>query len=112
MWEITMRTESPAVSEPMTTVVCISKEEAEDPKPPRHKATDDCKVTSGGRSGSILSYAVKCGRKKSESTARFTYNGDQFEGVVEGKTDDGNFRQVYTARRIGDCEEAPTPELP
>lgn len=57
--------------------------------------------------GNRLKYQIKCARKNATSDAEFTYSGDRYEGVVTIKNDDvGEIRQVYTARRIGDCETA------
>lgn len=108
MWEITIRTELPEALPAMTTVVCISKEEAEDLQAPQGKASDPCRTTEGSRSGNILSYTTKCAGNDDHSKVRFTYDGERFEGVVEGKGKGRDRRQVYSGRRIGECEQLPS----
>lgn len=109
-WEITIRTESRPELQPMVTEVCISKAEAESIAPPVSKENDDCKVASGGVAGRVMNYIVKCASRDFSSHARFTFNDDAYEGVVDIKSRGVDVRQTYSARRIGDCE--PTPAAP
>ena len=110
-WEITIRTEAPVATPPQTAEICISKQAAEKPEPPRGKPTDDCKLASGGLSGNVLAYVMKCAKR--EATSTFTFSGDRYDGVIEVKGDGQTVRQVVTARRIGDCpEEASAPARP
>lgn len=102
-WQISIRPELPLSAPEMTTEICLSAAETEKLQPPRGKPTDDCQVVGGPLQGNVLSYAIKCTKRDSSTNARFTYNGDRFEGVVEGKVDGRKFRQVYTAIRLGDC---------
>jgi Protein of unknown function (DUF3617) len=102
-WELTIRTEAPVATPPQITEICLSKQAAEKPEPPRGKPTDDCKLVSGGLSGNVLAYVMKCSKR--ETSSKFTYNGDQYEGVIEIKGEGETVRQVITARRIGDCPE-------
>lgn len=105
LWEVTIRTESPVPSSPMTTTVCISSEKAKKPpEPPKHKESDDCKVTGGGVTGNVLAYSLKCSKRNATSTFRFEYHGDTYEGIVETKTDAGEVRQIYSGRRVGECD--------
>jgi Protein of unknown function (DUF3617) len=102
-WEVTMRTEAPVVTPVQTTELCISRQAAEKPEPPRGKPTDDCRVVNGGLAGNVLAWTTKCSKR--EVSSRFTYNGDAYEGVIEIKGEGETIRQVVTARRIGDCPE-------
>lgn len=103
LWEITIKTEFQGSTPTTVTEICISKEQAERPEPPKTKANHDCQVT-GGLTGSLLKYTVKCNKKKSTTQAEFVYSSDQYEGVVTIKTGDSEVRQVYTAKRLGECE--------
>ena len=107
-WEITIRTVHPSEMPPMTSEICISKEDAERPEPPKRKASDDCQVT-GALHGNLLKYKTKCERGKSSSDAEFTYQGDRYDGVVTIKFESGEIRQIHSARRIGECEAPPQP---
>lgn len=103
-WEITIQTQSPVTTPPTVTLVCLTKDD-ERPKPPKGRPTDDCQVAGGAAlTGNVLAYSVKCGKKKSASTARFTYSGDSFEGVVTVTTEVGDVLQTHTGRRIGACD--------
>jgi Protein of unknown function (DUF3617) len=104
-WEVSIRTEAPVQSAPMIAEFCISKEKAEKPEPPKTDQKHDCKTVSGGLSGNTLAYVIKCSKRNAGSTSRFTFNGDRYEGVVEATIDGVTVRQVYTARRLGDCPE-------
>lgn len=110
MWEITMRTVSPRTAPATTVVRCISAEEAESMKAPESQPTDDCQVTGGGVTGSVLSYTVKCASRNIETRTRYVFNGDRYEGSID-ITDEGNtIKQIYTAKRVGECPAAPRPE--
>jgi hypothetical protein len=110
MWEITMRTVSPRTAPATTIVRCISAEEAQSMKAPESQPTDDCQVT-GGVTGSVLAYTVKCASRNIEAQTRYVFNGDRYEGSVEITEDGRSVRQVYTAKRVGECPAAPRPEV-
>jgi hypothetical protein len=103
LWEVTIKTQLGDATPTTIEQICISKEQAEHPEPAKSKKNADCQATST-LTGNRLKYQIKCGRKSATSDAEFTYSGDHYEGVVTIKNDDvGEIRQVYTARRIGDC---------
>jgi hypothetical protein len=108
-WQITLQNESPHAAPPVTYIVCIDPGSAERPEPPKGKPSDTCKVTGGGVSGNVLSYATKCGAKRS-SNVRITYHGDRYEGVVELIAPEGKLRQIITAKRVGACDDPPAEE--
>ena len=103
LWEVTIKTELGDATPTMVEKICISKEQAEHPEPAKGKKTADCQVT-GALTGNKSKHQIKCGRKNATSDIEFTYSGDRYEGVVTIRNDDvGEIRQVYTAKRIGDC---------
>lgn len=104
LWEVTIKTQLGDATPTMVEQICISKEQAERlVEPAKGKKTADCQVT-GALTGNKLKYQTKCGRKNATSDVEFTYSGDRYEGVVTIRNDDvGEIRQVYTAKRIGDC---------
>lgn len=106
LWEVTIKTLLSDATPTMVEQICISKEQADHPGPRKAKKNADCQVT-GALTGNKSKYQIKCGRKNATSDIEFTYSGDRYEGVVIIKNDDvGEIRQVYTARRIGECETA------
>jgi hypothetical protein len=103
LWEVTIKTQLSDATPTMVEQICISKEQADHVRPPKAGNAADCQVT-GALTGNKLKYRVACGRKNATSDTEFTYSGDHYEGVVIIKNDEvGEIRQVYTARRIGDC---------
>jgi hypothetical protein len=106
LWEITLQNELPEPMPPMTTTVCVSKDDIADrQKPPKVKSTDECPAVSGDMTGNVLSYVSKCKSRDLETKVRYTFHGDRYDGVVEMKSAGREMRQVITGRRIGDCEE-------
>jgi hypothetical protein len=110
LWEITVQTTSPVAAAPMSHTVCIDKLHVTKPEPPKSKASDDCKVLPDAAAANETAYTVHCGKKKTTSTSRFTYSGDHFSGTLTVQTPGSDeVKQVYTAVRIGDCDEQPDP---
>jgi hypothetical protein len=50
----------------MIEQICISKEQADHPEPPKAGKAADCQVT-GALTGNKLKYQLKCGRKNATS---------------------------------------------
>jgi hypothetical protein len=104
LWEVTIKTELNGGGPTTIEQICISQDQADHPEPPTTKKNADCQIT-GGLTGNRSKYRIKCGRKNATSDAEFTYSGDRYEGVITIKNDEmGEIRQVYTAKRIGDCD--------
>lgn len=106
-WQITIKTEAPVSMPPTTAEVCVTKEQAAHPEPAKGKPTDDCQVHGAAMNGNVLTYTTQCGKRKSSSTAKFTYAGDSYEGVVTIKVGDMEVRQTYSAKRLGGCDSVP-----
>lgn len=111
LWEITVQTRSPIVGPPITQTVCIDKGHAARPAPPKSRASDDCQVSPDAAAANETAYTVRCAKRRITSSARFTYAGDHYDGVVTITTPDGEIHQVHTAKRIGACDE-PEPDPP
>src|SRR5207302_1700215 len=63
LWEITIQTElSETVTPTTVTQVCISKDKADHPEPPKSKSKDDCQVTGGltGNFSEVLGEMQPC----------------------------------------------------
>jgi hypothetical protein len=104
-WEVTIKTESPVSMPATTTEICIAKEKAEKPEPVKGKPTDDCQTNGVSMNGNVLTYATQCGKSKVSTAAKFTYSGDTYTGVVTIKSGKREIRQVYTAKRVGNCDD-------
>jgi len=107
LWEITLQTRSPVAGPPIAHTVCIDRTRIARPEPPKSKASDDCQVSPDAGAANETAYTVRCAKRKTTSTSRFRYLGDHFEGTVTISTPDFEVDQVYTAKRIGDCDSAP-----
>jgi hypothetical protein len=107
LWEITVQTRSPIVGPPITQTVCIDRAHVARPEPPKTKASDDCQVLPDTASANETAYTVRCARKKITSTSRFTYSGDHFDGTVTINRPDAEILQIYTAKRVGACDDVP-----
>lgn len=105
LWEFTVQTRSPILGPPITHTACIDKAHATRPDPPKSRATDDCQVSSDSAAANETAFTIRCARRKITSTSRFSYSGDHFEGAVTVSGPDSEIKQVYTAKRIGDCDD-------
>ena len=110
-WEITVQTRSPILGPPITHSVCIDQAHVTRPAPPKSKATDDCQVTPDAAAANETAYTVRCTKKKMTSVSRFTYSGDHFDGTVTINTAGAEVKQVFSAKRVGDCDD-PLQNLP
>ena len=108
-WEITVQTISPVSAAPVVTEVCVSKEEADRaPEPPKSKKSDDCQAT-GSFNGKSLKYKTKCNHRNVSSDVDITFDGDTSEGTITMIIDGREIKQIYKARRIGDCDGPSAP---
>jgi len=105
LWEITTQMESPLVGPPATAEVCLAGDEAK-LKTPKHKAKDDCQATETPSASNEAAYSVNCSKLKRQTTVKFSYFGDRYEGIAITNMDGVVIRTKYTARRIGACDAA------
>jgi hypothetical protein len=112
LWEITVQTRAPVVGPALTHTVCIDKEHAARPDPPKTRRTDDCQVSPDASAANETAYTVRCAKRNLTSTSRFSYSADHFEGAVTINTADAEIHQVYTAIRVGDCDDQVDPVAP
>lgn len=107
LWEITVQTRSPIVGPPITHTACIDKAHATRPDPPKSRASDDCQVTPVASAANETAYTVHCAKGNVTTTSHFIYSGDHFDGTVTIVRANDEVHQVYTAKRIGDCDDSP-----
>lgn len=105
LWEITVQARSPMIGPPITHTVCIDKAHVTRPDPPKSKPNDDCQALPNAAAANETAYTIHCARRNVTTTSRFTYSGDHFDGTVVITTANGEVHQVYTAKRLSDCEE-------
>ena len=107
LWEITVQTRSPILAAPISHTVCIDKRHVMLPEPPKSKPADDCQVAPNAAASNETAYTVRCQKLQVTTTSRFTYSGDHFAGSVTITSKDGEIQQVYTAVRVGECDNQP-----
>jgi hypothetical protein len=112
LWQITVQTVSPVAAAPLSHTVCIDKLHVTKPEPPRSKPSDDCKVTPDAAAANETAYTVRCGKKKTTTSSRFIYASDHFNGTLTVTTAAGDVQQIYTAVRLGDCDDLSDPNVP
>ena len=105
LWEITVQTRSPILGPPITHAVCIDNAHVTRPDPPKSRRSDDCQVSPNASAANETAYTVRCAKGKATTVSRFIYSGDHFDGTVVITTASGEVRQVYTAKRIGACDD-------
>jgi hypothetical protein len=105
LWEITVQTVSPIKGPLLTHTVCIDKEHVTRPDPPKSKPKDDCQALPDTAAANETAYTVRCAKQKVTSSSRFTYSGDHFEGTVTINKEDVVINQVYSAKRVSDCDD-------
>ena len=111
LWEITITTQSPVESPPMTTTVCLTKDAIRNMDVPKAKAADDCQATGSG-TGTTLTYSTRCGKRARATTATYTFLPDAFEGVLTVTESGNNLRQIHRGRRVGNCAQPEEGERP
>jgi Protein of unknown function (DUF3617) len=107
LWEITVQTRTPILAAPLTHTVCIDKAHVTRPEPPKSRPNDDCQVAPDASAANETAYTVRCVKGKVTTTYRFIYSGDHFDGTVTIVRAKDEVHQVYTAKRISDCDDSP-----
>jgi hypothetical protein len=105
LWEMTVQTRSPIVGPPITHTACIDSAHVTRPAPPKSRKSDDCQVSPAASAANETAYTVRCVKGKITTTSRFIYSGDHFDGTVVINTASGEVHQVYTAKRISECDQ-------
>jgi hypothetical protein len=103
LWEVTIQMVAPTVAPATTSTVCISAEEAQ-PRAPKAKEKNDCRVLNLPAQASEVAYSVNCSKSNRSTTAKFTYYGDRYEGSATTKEFEVEVRLTYAGKRIGACE--------
>jgi hypothetical protein len=105
-WEVTIHTLEPIEAPPMTFVTCIDAANAAKGDIPKSKAHDDCVVSGGGLSGSVLAYTVTCAHRPRKTNVKVTYAGTTYSGTIVIEEGDLVIKQTIEGKRLGDCDPA------
>ena len=109
-WEITMQMDMPGMPmkmPPMKVTNCVTKEQAENPEPPKAKNGDDCKISDYKRDGNTVSWSMECKKQnmKGEGSITFSDNGESYEGIAHLKMGDMDMSQKYSGKYVGECDK-------
>ena len=107
-WQITMTMDMPNMPmkmPPMTFTNCITKEQAENPQPPKQK-DQDCKVDNYKLDGNTVTWTVSCtGKQKMTGEGKMTFNADTYEGTTHMKMQDMEMTQHFDGKYVGECDK-------
>ena len=107
-WQVTSQVEManmPMKIPATTTEVCVTKEMAEKPEPPKNPRQTDCKVSDYKIEGSTVSWTMSCEKQKMTGEGKITYSADTFEGSMHAKMGDMELTTKYSGKRLGDCDK-------
>ena len=107
-WQVTMKMEMagmPAAMPPTTFTNCVTKEEAENPQPPKRN-DQNCEVTNYKLDGSTVTWSIKCtGKVEATGEGKMTFKDDAYEGTTHMKVNDMEMTQHFTGKYLGECDK-------
>ena len=108
-WQITIQMDMPnmPIKMPSTTITqCITKEQAENPQPPKSKRDNDCKVADYKIDGNTVTWSIDCPKQNMTGDGKITFSEDTYDGVTNLKKDDTVvMTQKYSGKYLGACDE-------
>ena len=110
-WEVKIEMEMPGMPmkmPPMTTIQCITKEQAADPQRSVPQAgrggQSDCKVSDYKVAGNKVSWTMKCeGPEAMSGTGEITYGENTYDGIMKMDRQGQMMTMKYSGKRLGDC---------
>jgi hypothetical protein len=106
-WQITITMDMPGMPmkmPPMTFTNCITKEQAENPQPPKAKQNDDCKVSDYKMDGNVVTWSMKCEKQNMTGEGKITFSSDSYEGESHMKMGEMEMSQKYAGKYLGECD--------
>jgi uncharacterized protein DUF3617 len=113
-WQITMHMVVPGIPEgkgpgmlsPMTIEECVTKEEAENPRPPKmDKSKVDCDNTEQKIVGKTVTWTTKCRKPDMTMNGKFIYSGDTYKGESHITSRGGTATYKYNGKYLGPCDK-------
>ncbi|MFZ2491025.1 MAG: DUF3617 family protein [Thermoanaerobaculia bacterium] len=107
-WKVTIETvmaDMPMKMPPMTTTVCLSEKDVEDPQKAMGNMKGDCKVTDLQTTDNKVSYNIDCPSQKMKGHAEFTFTDSSYKGLMKMKVDEQSITQKYSGEHLGACEK-------
>lgn len=108
-WQVTMTMDMPGMPmkmPPMTFTNCITKEQAENPQPPKSQKDKNCEVTDYKRDGNTVTWTVKCtGEHPMTGEGKMTFSAESYEGTTHMNMGDMEMTQKFTGKYVGECDK-------
>jgi hypothetical protein len=110
-WEVKMEMEMAGMPgmPPMTSIQCITPDEAKDPKKSMPQAggrggPGDCTVSDHKVTGNKVTWTMACtGADAMTGTGEFVYAGDTYTGTMKMNRAGQVMTMKYSGKRLGDC---------
>ncbi len=106
-WQVTMTMDMPNMPvkmPPMSFTNCVTKEQAENPQPPK-KNDDDCQLSDYKLDGNTVTWTVKCSKTNATGHGTMTFSSDAYEGTVKMNINDMEMTQHFTGKYLGECDK-------
>jgi hypothetical protein len=108
-WQVTIEMNMPNMPmkmQPITMTHCVTKEQAENPQPPKKSKKDDaCQLSDYKIDGNTVTWTVKCtGKQEMTGEGKMVFEGDTYEGTTHFKTPDMEMSQKFTGKYLGACD--------
>lgn len=107
-WQTTIQMEMPGMPVKMPPIVtsnCVTKEQAENPQPPKQMNDADCKVGDYKLEGSTISWTISCPKQKITGSGKIVFSADTYDGSMKMKMGEQEMSAKYTGKRLGDCQK-------
>jgi len=108
-WSTTMQMDMPGMPmkmPPITVSRCVTKEEAENPQPPKdQQKNSDCKISDYKRDGNTISWTMSCEKQGVTGKGQITYSAESYDGSMQMKMGEREMSTKYSGKYLGECDE-------
>jgi hypothetical protein len=108
-WQIRMEMEMPGMPmkmPPVTTEVCLTEADLEDPQKAVPKdAKSDCKVSDYKVVGNTVTWAMECPSQKMKGTGEATYAGDTYTAAMKMEMGEQKMSMKHSGKWLGTCSK-------
>ncbi|HKO54562.1 MAG TPA: DUF3617 family protein [Thermoanaerobaculia bacterium] len=106
-WQLTMTMDMPGMPmkfPPVVTSSCVTKEEAENPQPPKQAKDAGCTFGDYNRDGNTITWTVSCPKQNMTGSGKIVFTADTYDGAMKMKIGEQEMSAKYAGKRLGDCE--------
>jgi hypothetical protein len=114
-WQITMQMVVPGIPEnmkgvgmlaPMTIDQCITKEQAENPQPPKmDKSKVDCDKPVQKFEGQTVTFMTKCRKPEMTMDGKLVFSGNTYKGETRVSNAGRTATYKYSGKYLGACDK-------